>query len=180
MTEVYCCFKTSTLSLKAHEKDISVEESMFLICCPDRLLYSPLWLSLQTQRISLTFSNSFMKQLFFFLLPLHTHEYTDRCKLKSRFWVCECEKRTICCKWKKAFFSCLLWCQSQNVSVKFLLKIRYLLYKKQKHCLCVCVCYSLNADDLLLSAPFPKEGGAFTACALDTLATTNPISACVL
>lgn len=142
MTEVYCCFKTSTLSLKAHEKDISVEESMFLICCPDRLLYSPLWLSLQTQRISLTFSNSFMKQLFF-LLPLHTHEYTDRCKLKSRFWVCECEKRTICCKWKKAFFPLAYYGVNLRMCLWSFCSKYVIYYTKNKNTVYVCVCVTL-------------------------------------
>jgi len=35
------------------------------------------------------------------------------------------------------------------------------------------VCVPLNKIDLLLPAPIPEEGGAFTAHALDTLATTK-------
>jgi len=36
-------------------------------------------------------------------------------------------------------------------------------------------CVSLNANELLLPAPYPEEGGAFTAHASDTPATTNKI-----
>lgn len=37
----------------------------------------------------------------------------------------------------------------------------------------ISVSMPLNANELLLPAPFPEEAGAFTACALDTVATTN-------
>jgi len=57
------------------------------------------------------------------------------------------------------------WCP-QNVSVKFQLKIPHrfespLFGCEQKHAIFVCV--PLNANELLLPACFPKEGGALTA-----------------
>lgn len=49
---------------------------------------------------------------------------------------------------------------------------------KQKHN--VFMCASSNANEILLSAPFLKDGSAFTACAPDTPATTKLFLYCLL